>query len=265
MNFEQLWTRLQTLLVKQVILCCTILSLSFAENGFCQEDNSGFDKNPFLLAINRPEGSRAYTYLHMLYSEIFRRLEIPFKLIYIPLKRGALEIDSGRFDGETSRIYAYGATHPNLIRVEEYLYSTDVSAYATNFSSESLSGWQSLKDTHYKVEYPRGVALSEINLKKIVAANKLSNIATAEQGLRRLLLNRIDIYIDDDLVVRPLLGGSEEFNNGEIHKIGTMDSVRLYMYIHQKNNQLEERFSKVIKKVRDEGLMDKYRKIVFGF
>lgn len=265
MNCVQQSPRVDNLSAKIIILCCTIFILSSAGNGFCQKDHGDFDERPFVMAINRPEGSSAYTYLNMLYTEIFKRLEIPLSMQYIPLKRGAFEMASGRFDGETSRIHAYGNAHPDLIRVTDYLYSTDVSAYATETTIASLNGWQSLVGTDYKVEYPRGVILSEINLKKVVDPNKLTSIVTAEQGLRRLLLNRTDIYIDDDLLVLPLLIGSEEFNNGKVHKVGPMASVPLYMYIHQKNSALEPRLSKVIKEVRDEGLMGKYRKIVFGF
>lgn len=265
MNCVQKRPRIYTLPAKTVVLCCTIFILSFSENGFCQEDHSSFEESPFLLAINRPEGHPAYTYLNMLYTEIFRRLEIPFKLIYLPLKRGAFEMDSGRYDGETSRIYTYGDDHPDLIRVQEYLYRTDVSAYATDPTIASLNGWQSLDGTQYKVEYPRGVVLSGIKLKKVVEPKNLSSIVTAEQGLRRLLLNRTDIYIDDDLVVKPLLKESEEFDNATVYKLGPMESVALYMYIHQKNRALEPRLSRVIKEVRDEGLMERYRKVVFGF
>lgn len=265
MNTAREKSCINNLLAKTIVLCCAIFILIFSKNGFCQEDHTSFADAPFLLAINRPEGTSAYTYLNLLYTEIFKRIGISFKFVYIPLKRGAFEMDAGRFDGETSRIYEYGNTHPDLIRVKEYLYSTDVSAYATEPSTSNLNGWQSLNGTDFKVEYPRGVALSEINLKKVVDPKNLSTIVTAEQGLRRLLLKRTDLYIDDDLVVLPLLIGSEEFDNGKVHKIGHMASVPLYMYIHEKNSALEPRLSEVIKEVREEGMMQKYRKVVFGF
>lgn len=263
MKKKRLRVGLQTLMVQHVILCCILFVC--VENGLSKEQNSTFSERPFLLAINRAEGSSAYTYLNMIYREVFNRLGIPFKLRYVPLKRGALESDSGTVDGETSRVYAYGDAHPNLIRVTEYLYSTDVSAYATNTAFRKLDGWQSLEGSDFKVEYPRGVILSETNLTKVVEPQKLSSISSAEQGLHRLLLDRIDIYIDDDLVVVPLLKSSDKFENAQIYKVGPMESVALYMYIHKKNSALEPQLSKIIKEVRDEGLMEKYRKVVFGF
>ncbi len=254
---------LHNISVLHLVLTCTVLF--FAKSSCAEQRDDEFTERPFILAINRPEGSSAYTYLNMIYREVFRRFGGKFKLQYIPLKRGALESDSGVFDGETSRVYAYGDAHPNLVRVQEYLYSTDVSAYSANISVESLEGWESLKGTEYRIEYPRGVILSEINLQKVVAPEKLSNIASAEQGLQRLLLNRIDIYIDDDLVVVPLLKNSATFDDGNIQKIGAMTSVPLYMYIHKKNSRLEPILSEIIKGMRDDGLMEKYRKLVFGF
>ena len=54
-------------------------------------------------------------------------------------------------------------------------------------------------------------------------------------------------------------------NDGEIQKVGIMQSVPLYMYIHEKNNLLEPRLSKVIKEMKELGLIAQYRKVVFGF
>jgi len=265
MNHENGISFFKTGLTIKIIVCFAILMLGFFEYGFCQQENSDFEKRPFLLATNRPEGSSAYKFLNLIYSEVFRRLDISFKMIYIPLKRGAIEIDSGELDGETSRVRAYEDAHPNLIRIKEFLYSTDVSAYALNPSLDGLNSWQSLKGTNYRVEYPKGVILSEINLAKVVDSPKLSSIPSAEQGLKRLFVNRIDIYIDDDLVVLPLLKDLEKTFKGKVRKIGIMESVPLYMYIHQKNYFLEARLSTVIKGVRDEGLVGKYRKITYGF
>ena len=249
----------------KVLLCFMVLMMGFIKNGNCQAKHNDFEDRSFLLAINRPADSLAYKFLHMTYSEVFRRMEIPFELLYRPLKRGAHDAGSGSYDGEVARVFAYQASHPTLIRVEEFLYSTDVSAFATTSFRGNLDGWKSLKGSDYKVEYPRGVLISEMNLKPIIAPENLSTINNAKQGLNKLLRNRTNIYIDDDLVIFPLLSELSEDNDNKIQKVGIMQSIPLYMYIHKKNHLLAPRLSEVIKEMKAQGLIMQYRKIVFNF
>ena len=250
---------------RKMLLCFTLLMLSFMGNGYCQQKHSDFPDRPFLLVINRSEDSLVYKYLNMIYSEVFKRMDIPMTMTYLPLKRGAAQVASGKFDGETTRIRAYEDSHPTLIRVKESLYSVNVSAFALNFFIEELNGWDSLKGSDYKVEYPRGVLLSEINLKKVVKPENLSNITTPQQGLKKLLRHRTNVYIDDELVIFPLLNKFDATYHGAIEKVGVMESVPLYMYIHKKNYLLEPRLSKVIKEIKEEGLITEYQQSVFNF
>ena len=240
------------------------LLISFAGSVHGQENYAHFNERPFFMAINRPEGSLAFQFLNLVYGEIFRRLDIELVMEYRPLKRGYVDVIYGRFDGETTRIREYEDKHPSLIRVKEALYSTDVSAFALKPQIEDMSGWESLKGTNYIVEYPRGAIISEVNLQKVVKPENLSNITTTEQGIKKLLLGRIDIYVDDDLVVTPLMTRLSTTYGTGIRKLGVMVSVPLYMYIHEKNKFMEPILRKVIKEVKDDGLIDQYRKIVFG-
>ncbi len=223
-----------------------------------------FNERPFLMAINRPEGSRPYQFLDLVYQEIFNRLDIQLDMEYLPLKRGFIEVINGKFDGETSRVLEYGDKHETLIRVSESLYSTNLSAFTIEPDRVDLNGWDSLKETDYKVEYPHGVVISEINLKKVVKPKNLTNVTTAEQGIKKLMLGRTDLYIGDDLVVYPLLESLKTEYDVEVFKAGIMKVVPLYMYIHEKNAFMEPIFSQVIKDMKEEGIIDEYRKQVFG-
>lgn len=257
--------------IKMMLGLITIALLSFSVEGVANEKIvtqttlNEFQNRPFLLAINRPEGSLAYRYLNLIYTEVFKRLGIAFQIKYIPLKRGFADVASGKYDGETSRVYKYQDSFPTLIRVTESLYSTNVSAFALSNFNVQFNGWNSLKGHNYKIEYPRGVYISEVNLSKVVSPQNLSNITTATQGIKKLLLGRTDIFIDDELVVYPLLETLKDYSSGTIHKIGIMEPVPLYMYIHKKNKWLEPHLNDVIKSMKEEKLMLKYRKMVFNF
>lgn len=254
-------------MLNKLILYCTVSLLSFSGLTYAQdrETYGHFNERPFFMAINRPEGSLAYQFLNLIYSEVFRRLDIELEMEYRPLKRGYVEVIYGKFDGETTRIREYEDKHPTLIRVKEALYSTNVSAFALKPHIEEISGWQSLAGTDYLVEYPRGVVISEINLSKVVDPDNLSTVTTAEQGLKKLLLGRTDIYVGDDLVVYPLLKKLSTTYGRGVRKLGVLESVPLFMYVHEKNKYMEPIFREAIKEVKADGLIDQYRKIVFGF
>ncbi|MCP4304396.1 MAG: hypothetical protein GY788_05860 [bacterium] len=203
----------------------------------------------------------------MTYTEIFRRLALPLTTEYYPLKRASEEADAGRIDGEGGRIITYGKSFQNLARVEEPVFMMSVIAYAADPSISDLNGWESLKTFEGLVESPRGMKISEINLSNVVKAEKLSTITEASQALRKLAINRIDLYVDDMNAVAPILLNPEYDLydlQGKIHVAGIMEEVPLYMYVHKKHQALAPKLSEVIKMVKSEGLIEQYRQTAFG-
>ena len=229
-----------------------------------QEKSTSLAENRFIMAANRPEDSPVYIFWNLFYTEVFKRIGIQFELRYYPMKRATVELDKGRVDGEPVRIYSYADTHPNLRRVDESVYSMNVVAYATKSSISDLNGWESLRGRDYRVEYPRGMKISQDNLSKVVETDKLSEISEASQALKKLIANRIDVYIDDDIVITPLLRNPEFKKQGKIRTVGIMESVPLYMYVHKKHESVIPQLMESIRAVKAEGLVEHYHEIAFG-
>ncbi len=245
-------------LVMMAIIICS--SLVAAED----QDQTGFSTlqgKPFLMAAPRRSETHLFKWWALIYSEVFRRAGVKLKMEYFPIKRASLEADIGNVDGEPARIRQYQNNHYNLVRIDEFVHTLQINAYATKIKTP-LNGWQSLKGKKYYVEYLRGVEISEYNLTKVLDKKYLTDSSSAFHSLEKLLSNRIDLYIDSHNAISPLL--KQVPFGGVIYPIGLMESVDLYFYIHRKHKQYIPKLTKIIQNMKEEGLIKQYRDKVYG-
>ena len=71
-------------------------------------------------------------WMRRIYAEAFRRLGIPIEFAVYPTKRLSTTLDEGGIDGEFVRVHAYAAAHPNLVRVEEPVFSVQFALFTAN-------------------------------------------------------------------------------------------------------------------------------------
>ncbi len=154
----------------------------------------------------------------------------------------------------------YQDAHPNMIRVEESHFNTTLAAYATTPGIE-LDGWDSLKHTIYAVEYRRGTRIAEAGLTGVVAPDHLTTITLTEQGLKRLITGRIDVYVDVEVIVTETLKRLDPmaFDSSRVYRAGIMAQDTLHAYLHQKHRTLAPKVSEVLKTMKQAGLVDQYR------
>lgn len=201
-------------------------------------------------------------WLSLIYTEAFRRLGYDFQYDSYPGARAPIMAENGDADGEIHRAADYSAITKNLIRVEEPSFSASYGAYAVR-PGINLNGWGSLKHTDYKVEYRRGAKLPEAALTEIVKPENLTVITTTEQGLKKLISGRTDIYVDTVYVVietqRRLK--STDFAASKVYQAGIMVKVNSYVYMHKKHSALVPKIAKVLREMKQEGLIEHYKKI----
>ncbi|MCP4374096.1 MAG: amino acid ABC transporter substrate-binding protein, partial [Deltaproteobacteria bacterium] len=149
--------------------------------------------------------------------------------------------------------------HPNVIRVEESHYTSGFIALATNPLIQ-LNGWKSLENTGYLVEYVRGSKISETNLPKYVKPHNLSAITSINQGVKRLILGRTDVFIDAESGLSSILR-SDNVEKSGIQIVGVLHKHTAHAFLHKKHKDLEPKLSSVLKKMKKEGLLNKYRKV----
>lgn len=218
-----------------------------------------------LVGTEGVKNSKYGNFLTLVFTEAFRRLGYALQYDGYPAPRASMLSDAGEVDGEISRVFAYQTTHPNLIRVEEVLYSTRFVAFAVK-PGIVLNGWESLQNTAYNVEYRRGVKLSESKLSLIVAAEHLSYVTTAEQGLKKLIMGRTDLYVDVEFTIVDTIGrlDPDKHDTSAFYQAGIMQEVGAYAYLHKKHAALVPKVAEVLKAMKQEGLFKRYLAIALG-
>jgi polar amino acid transport system substrate-binding protein len=197
------------------------------------------------------------TWLELTYREAFRRLGYDFNYVDAPAKRATAMAEHGEVDGEIHRIGAYGKDHPDLVRVEESHFAGVFAAYASR-PLALANGWDSLKNTSYRVEYRMGALKTEQELPPRVDAARLSAVNQTVLGLRKLIAGRTDIYIDGELPVDAALK-SAEFLGAPIQKVAVMEQLNAHAFLHARHRALAGRLSATLAQMKREGLIVKYR------
>lgn len=214
---------------------------------------------PFVMMVDGEPATFGNRWGTRVYIEIFRRLGMPLQLEHYSLARRTALMEEGMTDGEAARVYAYGNGRPHLVRVEESVLDFSFALFAAN-PGVRLDRLEDLRSSSLLVEYRRGILLCENTLKQWVPAERISDVVTLQQGLKKLRAGRTDLYCDLDVLVRQELQ-SPEFKDAAIRKaIGVGNAVPTYPYLHKKHAALAPRMAAVIKQMKAEGLIEAYRR-----
>ncbi|OQX01272.1 MAG: hypothetical protein BWK80_60270 [Desulfobacteraceae bacterium IS3] len=243
------------------IVTALLIVMFSVGNAMCQEGVSVLKEKSLVLACSRPETQYVGKWQRLILTEVFRRLGIKAEFRNYPSKRATIEADAGNVDGEPTRPYHYADEHPNLLRVEESLFDVNYCAFAVKDSIPHLNGWESLKGTGYRVEYTRGIKISETNLPKVVSRENLSNVTEQVQGLKKLISDRTDLFVDEEFSVLIFLQ-STELRESKIRSAGVMGTFPVYSYLHKKHAALALKMAEIIKAMKAEGLIEQYRMTV---
>lgn len=221
------------------------------------ENDVGVTNEGMTLAfIGDPKSDVNFRWVELIYIEVFRRLNIPFHYKVYPPSRASMMANSGRVDGEAARVADYGEKFNNLVRIEEPIVSTHFSAFSHR-ADIKLTSWTDLKDTSYRVEYRRGIFITEKRLSALVPSDKLTIATYPLHGLKRLIHDRIDIYIGAEFRIIPILK-RDEFSDAKINMVGRLETFDNFGYLHKRHNKLAGLIAEVLKTMRSDGLMQEY-------
>lgn len=213
---------------------------------------------PLILGADADPDTYTNRWAELFFSEVFRRLDIPIQIIYYPLARRTLLVDSGEIDVDLGRVRAYGDAHPRLLRVEESWIEFNFALFAAK-SEPRLQSVEELRSGDWLVEYRRGILFCEKTLKPLIPAARLADISSEIQGLNKLLAGRTDLYCDLDYVVRDALRSPEIKGASRIRKVLSIGTVPIYTYLQPRHAELLPRLSAVLKKMKAEGMVEVYQ------
>jgi len=215
-----------------------------------------------LVGSNGTKASLTGRWLNLIYTEAFRRLGYDLQYIGYPNERANVLAETGVVDGEIQRAASYEKIAKNLIKVEEPSFSVIVAAYAVT-PGIVLDGWESLKNTDYFVEYRRGSKVPQSGLSAVVKPERLSTVSTVEMGLKKLIAGRTDIYVEQELVVEEVLREFDKigFDHSFLYQAGIMWVGESHLFLHKKHAALLPKITEVLRTMKKEGLVERYRKI----
>lgn len=235
-----------------------LLSFFLATQSYASSASASAGGALITFGTDQPETNFVGKWQRRIYTEAFSRLGMRVSFAQFPPPRLNAEVNSGSIDGEVTRTYEYGNANPELVRAEESVFNIVFAIYTANPSLQA-EGLKSLPANAIG-EYRRGVLGCENALKPVVAAAQLSDILTTEQGLKKLIAKRTDFYCDIDLAVLNEMTGSKISEFAATRKLFDVGiSTPLYPYFHKKNAALAPRLATVLKQMKAEGLIDRFR------
>lgn len=193
-----------------------------------------------------------------LYAEAFRRLGIPLRIVGYQLARRAALLESGAIDGEIARALAYGEAHPQLVRVDEPLFEFGFALFAAR-PEVRLDKLEELAGKGWNVEYRRGIVVCETALRKLVPPERLTDIATTEQGVKKLLAGRTDLYceLEPGYVAQALRALGIE-GADRVRRVLRFAQLPTYGYLHAKHAALAPRLAAVLREMKADGTYDRF-------
>jgi polar amino acid transport system substrate-binding protein len=192
------------------------------------------------------------------FTEAFRRLAIPVEIVDYPLPRLAWMLEQGQIDAEASRGASYGQAHPRLVRVDESLMDARWVLYTAR-PELKISGLDDLVRLHLEGSWRRGVLVCEQTLKPLLQADRVTDVSEADQGLNLLVAGRTDFYCDVDVNMDEKLRLPRYRGARQVRELWVLGNSPLYTYLHPRHAALAPRLAEVLRQMKAEGLVDRYR------
>lgn len=211
------------------------------------------------LVLARPadkESGYARRLFQLVADDAFGKLGYDVEIRNYPPLRASREADAGNVDGEAGRTSQYGDTHPALVRADEVIVVIRIAAFTTD-PNIRLDGWDSLKDTPYRIDYRSGYELTKVRLERTVPAARLTGVVDGQAGMQRLALGISDLYIDTNEFGQLMMDKMPE-RYGKVRVAGWMEQLPLYFYLHRRHAALAPRLAAVLRQMRADGALDRY-------
>jgi polar amino acid transport system substrate-binding protein len=213
---------------------------------------------PFVMGMTDSQTSYTGRYFRRLYGEAFRRLGLRVELPTYPTLRIGVLVDQGTIGGEVARARVYADAHPELIRVDESVLDIEFALFTANAALD-LKRLDDLPAMKLRVNFRRGVLYCEKALASVLPPEQISDVTQIEQGLMMLLTSRTDFFCDIDLAVLSALGSPEFKDVTTIRKALVLETAPLFPYLSRKHAELAPRLAAVLKEMKAEGLIERYR------
>lgn len=213
---------------------------------------------PLIVGADADPTTYANRWSTLVFQDAFRRLDVAVQINNYPLARRTALVDAGQIDIDAGRVYSYGEAHPNLVRVEEPFVEYGFALYTANPALRPQS-LDDVRKSGWLVEYRRGILFCEKTLKPLLPTERLSDISSEEQGIKKLLAGRTDLYCDLDYVVSDVLNSPGIAGATRVRKVLSLGNIPIYMYVQRRHAELAPRLAETFRKMKAEGAIEAYQ------
>ncbi|MET0267980.1 MAG: hypothetical protein ABW202_20495 [Duganella sp.] len=187
------------------------------------------------FVFSRPLDNPRTQWLIRVYTQLLGELGMGFVFIDVPPKRATALVLNGEADGELGRTFDYQSLYPTLVRVAEPNNAVRFCAYAMR-PGVNFDNWPALRTAGLRCEYRLGIMELENMLSRELPPPQVSSIPTIAQGLKKLRLNRTDLYFDVEEAVSDylyFLSAAERDEAGleRLHQAGVVMATTGHAYL----------------------------------
>lgn len=213
------------------------------------------------FVFSRPINNPRTQWLIRTYSEICATLGVRFEFIDVPARRATLMVVSGEVSGELGRTLEYKNLYPRLIRVNEPNNLVRFCAYGIA-TTTAFKDMKNVREKGLRCETRRGIPELEVFLKNNLAQSNFSEIGEVWQGVKKLQLNRTDLYFDVEEAVDDYLRSQECVKSFAeqplIRNLGTILTTTGHCYLNPAHADIAPQISDALGIMKRQGLVNRY-------
>ncbi|WP_394130695.1 substrate-binding periplasmic protein [Shewanella maritima] len=186
---------------------------------------------------------------NIVFNQICHEMGLKVKVELLPANRAERAVASGLAAGEIMRIYSYGETNDQVVRVPTPYYSLKTTAFALTNNSQATDLLPKLEEAN--VGIVRGV---KHTLRYIKESKQAMQVMSTEQLIELLRMKRIDLAITSHV------DGIQFLNKNLIADIRPLQPIlanhHLYIYLNKRYASLVPLFDDKIKQLQASGKLD---------
>ena len=191
------------------------------------------------------DGDNARGFAEAVAKEAFRRAGVKLSVAVYPSKLASINSSSGITDGELLRIEEYGASYPELIRVEEPLMMIEFVAYSLTELGE-IKQWSDLSERH--LAYVNGWKVFE---NSIGANDKVVKVDDPVKLFRLLKERRTEVVLYEKWqgLVLAKQSGVKSIN---VSRLPTKENA-MFIYLHKRHRELVPLVMRALRSMKEDG------------
>jgi len=178
---------------------------------------------------------------------VFKKINMPYSLEYLPPERSSALFISGEIDGIIGRVAEYNLIYPAAIRIEPTLYSYQFIAVGLKTDIDPQS-WDDLKK--FRIAYHRGLKIVSLKLAQSASLQEVNSIKDCILMAKNKHVDFCVAYSNEISFEKKL------FDDGKLN-IFNISKEKAYIFLSPKLSALAVKIDAVLADMKKSGELEK--------